>query len=197
MPMAMPRTAPVVEPADGYFTVEMVDALNELTPKGEWYECVYGELFHVTPPRLWHAVVVDRLCSALRAYAEHEPAAGWVSGQQAKITFQRRDTNVSPDVWAVRREEMRALDWNGLTGLLLAAEVLSPSTKRRDRFTKRRLYQNQGVPLVWIVDADAHLVEVWTPDADLPHVERERLVWAPEGAREPFAMALAELFAPL
>ncbi|MBK8006604.1 MAG: Uma2 family endonuclease, partial [Gemmatimonadetes bacterium] len=46
--------------------------------------------------------------------------------------------------------------------LLLVVEVLSPSTARADRFAKRRLYQEAGVPRLWIVDPDAACVEVWT-----------------------------------
>jgi len=72
--------------------------------------------------------------------------------------------------------------------------VLSPSSVRSDRFQKRRLYQEQGVPLYWIVDADAHVVEVWTPDVRFPRIERETMTWQPDGAREPFVLQLAELF---
>ncbi|MBK7925483.1 MAG: Uma2 family endonuclease [Gemmatimonadetes bacterium] len=52
--------------------------------------------------------------------------------------------------------------------LLLVIEVLSPSTARADRFTKRRRYQEARVPLYWIVDPERAQVEVWTPDAVLP-----------------------------
>jgi len=78
--------------------------------------------------------------------------------------------------------------------LLLAAEVLSPSNARHDRFTKRRLYQAERVPLYWIVDADDHSVEIWTPDAHFPHTERESITWRPAGAAEPFTLRLADLF---
>jgi Uma2 family endonuclease len=64
--------------------------------------------------------------------------------------------------------------------LMLAVEVLSPSSARADRFTKRRLYQAQKVPLYWVVDADAASVEVWTPEQMLP--VQERLEWQPAGA---------------
>jgi Uma2 family endonuclease len=73
-------------------------------------------------------------------------------------------------------------------------EVLSPSTARADRFTKRRLYQAQGVGTYWIVDADAGTVEVWTPEAAFPVGERERVTWHPTGAGEPLVIELAELF---
>jgi Uma2 family endonuclease len=81
--------------------------------------------------------------------------------------------------------------------LLLVVEVLSPSSKRHDRFTKRRLFQEQGVPLYWIVDTDAHAVEVWTPEARFPHIARERLSWQPPGARTALILLLEDLFRPL
>ena len=69
--------------------------------------------------------------------------------------------------------------------LLLAVEVLSPSSTRADRFTKRRLYQEQRVPVYWAVEGDERWVEVWVPDAELPIVERERLAWHPQPAARP------------
>lgn len=191
---------PLQQPATGepiYYTAEMVDALNAAEPERlPRYECVYGKLFvTVSPPRPWHATLVRRLFLALVRYAEREPAAGWVCNQHSKFTFRRPDVNVSPDVWAVPTGEWREQSWDALTVPLLLAEVLSPSTKRRDRFDKRRAYMEAGVPLYWIVDGDHRWVEVWTPGVHFPHFERERLVWQPEGAAEPFAYALEELFA--
>ena len=84
-----------------------------------------------------------------------------------------------------------------MKSLLLAVEVLSPSSLRADRFTKRRLYQEVGIPLYWIVDADTHQIEVWTPAVRFPTVERERVTWMPADAREPCVMELPELFRPL
>ena len=182
-----------------YYSAEMVDALNDGdNNEAPRYECVYGELFvHVSPPRPWHQMLVGRLYNALRAYQRREPAAGYVSPLASKITFQRPDIYVQPDLWVVGMEEWRAQDWNAITVPLLLAEVLSDSTQRLDRFQKRRAYMEAGVPLYWVIDGDARHVEVWTPGVDFPRFEREQLVWHPEGAREPFTYALAELFAPV
>ena len=49
----------------------------------------------------------------------------------------------------------------------------------------------------WIVDGDKHQVEVWTPEAELPPVERERVTWSPPGGSEPFTVELEELFRPV
>jgi Uma2 family endonuclease len=107
------------------------------------------------------------------------------------------DTLVQPDLFVVDLAEARTLDWARMRTLLLAVEVLSPSSARADRFTKRRLYQEQRVPVSWVVDPDAGLVEVWTPDATFPTVERERVVWRPAGVAEPLVLRLEELFRPL
>ncbi len=94
-------------------------------------------------------------------------------------------------------EEARTLDWREMTTLLLAVEVLSPSTARADRFTKRRLYQEVGVPTYWIVDPDRRCVEVWTPAAAFPAIEWAAVSWRPAGAAEALTLRLEELFRPL
>jgi Uma2 family endonuclease len=104
---------------------------------------------------------------------------------------------VQPDVFVVTREEARTGEWDRMRRLLLVAEVLSPSTARADRFVKRRRYQEAGVPLYWIVDTEVRQVEVWTPDAEFPRIERETLAWHPSGAATPFRIGLEELFRPV
>jgi len=90
-----------------------------------------------------------------------------------------------------------ALDWARLRQLELVVEVLSPTTARADRFTKRRLYQDMQVPAYWIVDPDEHCVEIWTPDASLPRVARDQVEWRPAGAADCFVLSVPELFRPL
>jgi Uma2 family endonuclease len=89
------------------------------------------------------------------------------------------------------------LEWTAVRNLLLVAEVLSPSNPRQDRFTKRRRYQEAGVPLYWVVDGDERRVEVWTPTDLFPRIERDRLVWQPEGVAEPFTLSGRDLFQPI
>jgi len=59
------------------------------------------------------------------------------------------------------------------------------------------LYQERRIPVYWVVDGDEHLVEVWSPEAEFPLTERERLTWQPAGAGRPFTLELAELFRPI
>jgi Uma2 family endonuclease len=182
--MGMPDTLTPV-----YWTADMARRLPE---DGNRYEVVYGELLVTPAPRLWHQELVRRLVVALAHYLEANPL-GLVLTSPADISW-GADVLVQPDVFVVPTEQARTLEWSAVRDLLLVAEVLSPSTPRHDRFTKRRRYQEAGVPLYWIVDGDERQVEVWTPGDAFPRIERDRLVWQPEGAGAPFTLALQELF---
>ena len=175
-----------------YWTADMVRALPEDRNR---YEVVYGELLVTPSPRPWHEIIVERFIVEIDQYLRREPV-GIVLGSRADISW-TPDTLVQPDVFVVPIDEARTLDWAQYHRLLLVIEVLSPSSVGPDRFLKRRRYQEAAVPLYWIVDGDEHSVEVWTPAARFPVVERQRLVWQPQGAAEPFELELAELFRPV
>ena len=81
--------------------------------------------------------------------------------------------------------------------LQLVIEVSSPSTARHDRFTKRRLYQEQRISLYWIVDADSATIEVWRPELQFPEIERERVSWRPTEADTALTIELSDLLKPL
>ena len=175
-----------------YYSAEMVRALPD---DGNKYETVYGELLVTPAPRLWHEEIVLRLLDALRPYTRAQ-GVGHVFGSRSDISW-GPDILVQPDVFVVPLDQARTMQWARLQTLLLAVEVLSPSSLRADRFTKRRLYQTQQVPVYWVVDGEGHTVEIWTPEAQFPQVERERLIWHPVGAVEPFTLPVEELFRPI
>jgi Uma2 family endonuclease len=133
---------------------------------------------------------------AVREYLGRHPV-GLAFGSRSDLSWGKDDVLVSPDLFVVPLDEARRLDWLALRTVLVAAEVLSPSTKRADRFTKRRLYQEHEVPLYWVIDPDEHVAEVWLPGDQFPRFERARLEWSPAGADESFSLALADLLRPI
>ena len=175
-----------------YYTADMVRALPD---DGQRYEVVHGELLLTPAPRAWHQEIVGRLFERVRQYLRGQ-RIGHALMSPADISWSD-DTLVQPDVFVVPLNDARTLDWARMKTLVLAVEVLSPSTARADRFTKRRLYQEVGIPTYWIVNPDGRCVEVWTPEATRPAVERERVTWMPEGAAEPLVVELGELFRPI
>ena len=175
-----------------YYTADIVRALPD---DGNRYETVHGELLVTPAPRFWHQEIIGRLLESLRPYVR-EQGVGHALASPADISWSN-DTLVQPDLFVVDLDQARTMDWSRMKSLLLAIEVLSPSTARYDRFTKRRLYQEVGIPYYWIVDTERELVEVWTPDLELPRVEEERVIWRPDGAAMPFTLGLVDLFKPL
>ncbi len=178
-------------PALQFFTAEMV---RQLPDDGNRYETVHGELLVTPAPALPHQRVVRRLIVALSGYCE-ATGVGEVFPSPADISW-GPDVLVQPDVFVARLDEARTLKWEAVQHLLLAVEVLSPSSGRADQFTKRRLYQEVGVPLYWMVDPVENRVEIWSPGAVFPRLESGRLEWWPAGAGEPFQLDLARLFQP-
>jgi Uma2 family endonuclease len=183
----------MVMAAPTYYTADMVRALPD---DGNIYEVVHGELLVSPSPRPWHEEVAIRLLETVRAYLRGHPV-GLAYGSRSDLSWGLPDVLVSPDLFVVPLDEARQLDWLRLRTVLLAAEVLSPSSVRADRFTKRRLYQEHGVPLYWVIDPDERFAEVWRPEDDFPRVERQALTWAPPGAGAPFTLTLGELFRPI
>ena len=181
-------------PAPLYHTRAM---LRDLPDDGNRYELVRGELLVTPAPRPWHEVVVNRLQRALEAYVARQAPLLYVFGSRSEVSWGDNDTEVQPDAFVLPRSEVRTMRYEEMVGLRLVIEVLSPTTARHDRFTKRLEYQRRGVPLYWIVDLEELMVEIWTPADHFPVFERERLTWVPEGAVEPFNLELEELFKPL
>lgn len=172
-----------------YYTAEMVRNLPE---DGNRYETVYGELLVSPSPRPRHQIVGARILAALFTYIEANPGP-LVLYSPADLSFGRDDVLVQPDIFVLRPEDASFTKWETVGRLLLAIEILSPSTARHDRFTKRRLYQELGADEYWVVDADAGAMEVWAPDAHFPRVETQSVSWTAPGATAPLIFDLANL----
>lgn len=185
----------MAEPEPTYFSADMVRALIDADPSRR-YETVYGELLATPAPRVWHEVVVLRLITTLVPFV-HAHRQWMVFGSHSDLSWGLPDTLVTPDLFVVDRTEAATEDWSQFRTIPLVVEVLSPSSARADRFTKRRLYQERAVACYWVIDADARTAEVWTPHIRVPTIEHEALTWHPAPDAAPFVYPLAELFRPL
>lgn len=185
--MAMPHPTRV-------WTADEVRELQDETRPWPRYELIDGELL-VTPAPTWdHQEAVGRLYRLLADYLDAHPIGRAVISP-ADIGLEP-GTIVQPDVFVVPARDVRPRGtWRDVRGLLLAVEVLSPSSGRADRVTKRRFYLRVGVPEYWIVDVDAQVVERWRADDDRPELLDETLSWQPEGAGAPLRLDLGAYFA--
>jgi Uma2 family endonuclease len=172
------------------WTAAMVRALPD---DGNRYECVDGELFVTPAPRLLHQRAILALVELLNDHVRRH-RLGELLFSPADIEFDPK-TLVQPDLFvAPLIAGRRPRSWPEVKDLLLAVEVLSPSTARADRQVKRRKYQRQGVPEYWIVDLDARLVERWRPGDERPEVVTERLAWRPDPKAPELVIELGAFF---
>ena len=157
------------------------------------YELVDGELLVTPSPTLLHQHAAFILLRELNAYLKAHPIGrGYMS--PADVALEPRLV-VQPDVFVVpMREVERTRREMPVRELLAAAEILSPSSGRHDRVTKRPPYQRH-VSEYWIVDLDARCVDRWQPADERPAVLVDHLTWSPSAAAEPFALDLPRYFA--
>jgi Uma2 family endonuclease len=169
---------------------DLIAAAPLATPR---YELVDGELLVTPGPGLPHQSAVGRLLVALMSYLDRE-RVGVAITSPSDVELEP-EFIAQPDVFVVPMPEWRRVMRDGppIHELLLAVEVLSPSSSRHDRVRKRPLYQRH-VPDYWIIDADARLIERWTSGDDRPELITETLVWQPRGASAPFTLELGPFF---
>ena len=128
-------------------------------PEGKRYELHDGDLVVVPSPKEQHQDSVGSIYYFLRAFLQGREL-GRVYIAPFDIVFSNHDV-VQPDVIFVSNENRDIITTDNIQGAPdLVVEVLSPSTAHRDRTFKRALYARHGVREFWLVDTDAHTIEV-------------------------------------
>ena len=188
--MAMPASPPLLP--DRSRRDWTVDEVRALPDDGNRYEVIDGELF-VTPAPSWlHQQAAMEFLFLVRPYAHRCALDCYIA--PAEVAFSPR-RSVEPDLFVVpRMDGRRATHFEEVQRLVLAVEVISPSSARADRYRKRHLYQSEDVPEYWIVDPDARFVERWRPGDDAPEILVESLAWTPQEDVEPLVIDLVALF---
>jgi Uma2 family endonuclease len=148
--------AMTVLPRDHEWTVADLEALPE---DGLRYELVDGTLLVSPAPTRLHQRCLSNLLWVLRQACPPE-----FEVLPAPTDFQptmRR--SLQPDVLVCRRDDpgVKALT----EPLLLAVEIVSPSSRSVDLVLKRELYGQAGVASYWVVDPDVPSITVWDLDS--------------------------------
>lgn len=121
------------------------------------YELAAGKLEAMSPPPgLEHQLVLQELLDAIKETCRSEymifiaPVDVILSSTEVR----------QPDLIMLHKSRMSLLSKRGIEGPPdLVAEVLSPSSVKRDREDKRRSYAHYGVPEYWIIDMNNVLLE--------------------------------------
>lgn len=189
--MAMPAFP--LDHASRRWTVDEVLALNEASATTR-YECIDGELLVTPGPSIGHQVAAGRLHRALADYLDVQRIGYPLF---APLDVQLTDDSLTqPDLMVVPlRDGKPPRTGDRIDCLILAIEILSPSSRHGDRVVKRRLHQRAATPEYWIVDVEARAIERWRPADTRPEVVDGVLAWHPEGATVPLELDVGRLLA--
>ena len=123
--------------------------LAAIDDDGHRYEIVDGALLVLTPPTRRHDWVAFRLAALLDAAA---PPGLYAYGPGA---VQLGRSLRAPDVVVVRRDPAsRTTAADAAQDVVLAVEVLSPTTETSDRVTKPFEYARGGIEHYWLLDPE-------------------------------------------
>src|SRR3954471_4046100 len=130
-------------------------ALASMPDDGRRYELLDGAIIVTPAPGPAHQRAVLRLAPLLQ-----DAALADLEGFIAPLATALPTGDVlEPDVLVVSPETITAKDITGVP--LLAVEVLSPSSRRRDVGDKLTAYRDAGVPCYWVVDPVEPRLRAW------------------------------------
>ena len=121
-------------------------------------EFINGEIIVHSPAKKRHTEAGKRLLHLLDLYVQIRDL-GFVGFEKTLVTLTRND--YEPDLCFFRKEKAHAFtsDQMKYAAPDFIAEILSPSTERRDRGVKFEDYAAHGVDECWLLDPKAEVVE--------------------------------------
>lgn len=179
-----------------YWTADQVAELQQESRHWPRYELFDGELAVTPAPEPEHQLAVQHFLRILADYVErYDLGTALTSPADIRLipeSIVQPDVFVVPPVIGPRHE--RKPKWSDVKQLVLAVEIISPSSVKTDRIRKREHYMNAGVPDYWVVDLDGRFVEQWSATRLAPVPCVEELRWQPAFAPEPLVIELVPLF---
>jgi len=127
--------------------------LLERLPEHTRAEVIYGKLYILPVPSIYHARVVSRISGELYKHVQgHE--LGEVFFSPVGIYLLSGTNAVVPDIIYISKDNPHlTIDTRGVFGPTdLHIEVLSPNNKKHDLVRKKKLYEEFGVREYWIID---------------------------------------------
>ena len=144
----------------GQYTIEDRNALPEDHPS----ELIDGVIYNMASPALRHQSISGAIYRQLWNYVDSQggDCIPFIAPTDVRLDRDER-TMVVPDVFVICQPDDDRMDndkyINGAPDLII--EVLSPSTRRKDMFTKLHKYEEAGVREYWIVDPNKEKVIVY------------------------------------
>ena len=187
--MAMPAPPPIPER-----TLWTIADLEQLPEDSNRYEILHGELLVTPMPSTEHQGIAARLLLLVASWSRVH--TGWRCLAPGGV-YIAETSWLEPDVAVYPSPEYDNRPWRELPPPILVVEILSPSTRSRDRHSKRAAYLANGVAEVWLVDPATRTIGRWKSDSERPTVCRASATWTPDNRLPGLIVSADELFGPI
>ena len=139
------------------YTIDDIYAL----PDGERAELIDGQIYYMAPPSRTHQKISWRLHQIIGNYIDSKGGQCEVYAAPFAVFLSEDDINyIEPDISVIC--DTSKLDEKGCHGAPdWIIEVVSPSSKRMDYYTKLFKYRTAGVKEYWIVDHEKNCITVY------------------------------------
>ncbi|AIS52772.1 hypothetical protein TKV_c16130 [Thermoanaerobacter kivui] len=135
-------------------------------PENERIELINGQVYLMTPPSRIHQEILGAIFYQFYDYLKNRPCKVYLAPFGVRLPKGDEKSNeeiktvVEPDMVVICDESK--LDNEGCKGAPdLIVEIVSPSTRKRDRVEKFNLYEKHGVKEYWIVEPEDKIVSVF------------------------------------
>lgn len=130
-------------------------------PEGERAELIAGRLYMTVPPSRIHQEIAGSIYSEIKQYIRNQKGICQpYIAPFAVYLDENNETYVEPDI-AVVCDKNKLNDKGCLGAPDLIIEIVSPSSKKLDYYTKLVLYRDAGVREYWIVDPTRETILVY------------------------------------
>ena len=131
-----------------------------LPDDGLRHELIDGVHYVTASPVTKHQRILRHLAVEIELWLRHHPI-GEMFFAPLDVVLTNIDV-VVPDLIYISQERSAGLEVKGMFAAPdLAVEILSPSTRKRDKTLKRQLYAREDIREYWLIDPDRNRVEVF------------------------------------
>lgn len=144
------------------YTLDDIYAL----PEGERAELIDGQIYMMSPPTRKHQTIARELFSSINSYIKSNSGSCEPFFAPFAVFLNNDDTNyVEPDISVIcDKSKLTDKGCSGAPDWII--EIVSPSSRQMDYFTKLFKYRNTGVREYWIVDPDKDRVLVYNFESE-------------------------------
>ena len=135
-------------PKNETYTIDYIYSL----PEGQRAELIDGKIYNMAPPSSIHQELSWELSAEIRNYIKKKGGKCKAYAAPFAVFLENNDTTyVEPDISIIcNKDKIDTRGCNGAPDWII--EIVSPSSRKLDYFTKLAKYRSAGVREYWIVD---------------------------------------------